>query len=126
MADDKKVMDLTIEEFNKSVTDHVAGEMFQAYFDDRVRDLFKKELESERENFWIPAERHYLDHKAIEVCTSKRDEWEKNHEFMSGMRKNGTRAGWIMASVILVAITGSVIMIMKLGFKAALSLVMRG
>jgi len=83
-----------------------------------AKEVFTEIIEKEHSGFYVPPEKHYLDHKAFDSCSVNRDEWKENHEFVSGMRKNGTRALWASITFMIIAVTGGAIMVIKLGIKA--------
>ncbi len=64
-------------------------------------------LTEHKEAFWIEAEQHYEDHKAILRCRSQEN--EKDHEFVRGVREKKETAikiGWGMIVVSGVGFAG--------------------
>lgn len=73
---------------------------------ERIEELVKKAvrevLQEERDEFWIPQPQHYLDHQFMANCQKQREEWIKNHEFVSGVRSG---AEWGRKIGITVGVT---------------------
>lgn len=65
------------------------------HLEPKIREIVKAEFAEERKNFWVPAERHYVEHQHLSLCVLDAEEKEKNHDFVSAMRKRGNKAGEI-------------------------------
>jgi len=55
---------------------------------DEIKQVVREALKDHHNEFYIPNERHYLDHKHMEQCIKFREEWTKNHEFISDIRNS--------------------------------------
>ena len=74
---------------------------------EEMRDVLKEVLEEQRQQFWVPADEHYLHHKQIEHCIDSKGQWEANHDFVSDIRgsvKVAKKAGVITAVATIVVI----------------------
>lgn len=97
------------------------------HLEPKIREIVKEEFEDERKNFWVPAEKHYLDHAHLAKCVKSAEEKEANHLFVSSMRKRGQVAFNIGFGLAVVAVCGAVFAIISEGFRHwALSLIGRG
>ena len=63
-----------------------------------VRDVIREE----RDEFWISQPQHYMDHQFMATCQKQKEEWVKNHEFVSGVRSG---AEWGKKIGITVGVT---------------------
>lgn len=72
----------------------------------RMEELIKKAvrdvIREERDEFWIPQPQHYMDHQFMSICQKQREEWVKNHEFISSVRSG---AEWGKKIGITVGVT---------------------
>ena len=87
------------------------------HLEPKIRDIVKAEFEEERKNFWVPAERHYLEHVHIAKCLRDATEKEANHEFVSAMRKRGQTAFNIGFGMAVVVVCGAIATIFSDGFR---------
>lgn len=74
---------------------------------DEMKEILGEVLEEQRKQFWVPAEQHYLHHKHMENCLESKAEWEKNHEFVAGVRQSGQLAKGAMIKLLATAIFGA-------------------
>jgi hypothetical protein len=73
------------------------------HLEPKIKEIVKAEFDLERQNFWVPAERHYREHTHLEKCVVAMEEKEANHAFVSAMRKRGNRAGEIAFYLMVAA-----------------------
>jgi hypothetical protein len=66
----------------------------------------KEALQAERDEFWIPQPKHYLDHQLLTICQAQRDEWIKNHEFITTMRTSACLGKKVSITVLVTALIG--------------------
>lgn len=71
---------------------------------DEIKKIFKEVFEEERDEFWVPQPQHYLDHEMLKDCREAREEWRKNHEFISAIR-SGASWGQKMGITLIVTST---------------------
>lgn len=81
----------------------VLKEIYAAHLQPEIRSIVKEELAAERTAFWVPAERHYNEHRQLEKCVKSAEEKDANHEFVSSMRKRGNKAGEVAFYLAVVA-----------------------
>lgn len=96
------------------------------HLEPKIKEIVKAEFEAERHNFWVPAERHYMEHAHIEKCVLSAKEREANHAFVSTMRKRGQMAFNISFSLAVVAVSGFVWALFSEGFRGFMAGVIRG
>ena len=53
---------------------------------EEITSAVKVALEAHQEKYWVPGEQHYQDHLMLSECRTAKQEWLKNHEFISNVR----------------------------------------
>ena len=95
-------------------------------FVEEVRKIVREEMEEQKKNFWVPAEKHYLDHKEFEDCKLNRGEWLENHDYVSSLRANHKKistVGWTLAAA---AVFGFIFTVFQDGFIVIAKKVLAG
>jgi len=87
------------------------------HLEPKIREIVKAEFKTERQNFWVPAEKHYLDHRHLSKCITAMEEKEANHAFVSSMRKRGQVAFNIGFGLAVVGICGLIFAVISEGFR---------
>lgn len=108
----KKLLDMDREEFLDVIKELQTGHIEQI-----IRKIVKEEFASERTAFWVPAERHYIEHQHLSMCVVDAEEREKNHEFISDLRKKGKTAFSIGLGMVAVAVFGFIGAAISEGFR---------
>lgn len=101
----KSVGELSVSEFHDLI-EKVVDSVPKTFFVSEVERIVEKKFEDERNNFWVPAEQHYNQHKMYEECLSNKKEWAANHVFVSKMRKDGQQVYSIGLKLAAVAFFG--------------------
>lgn len=87
------------------------------HLEPKIREIVKAEFEEERKNFWVPAEKHYLDHVHLSKCVASMTQKEANHAFVSAMRERGQTVFNIGFGLAVVAVCGAFLTIVSEGFR---------
>jgi len=67
---------------------------------DEIKDAFKEALEEHHTAFYVEAEKHYQHHQQMEICQASKPEWEANHNFMSDVRRTGSKAKGVVVTTV--------------------------
>jgi hypothetical protein len=77
-----------------------------------ITEAIAAALKADREEFWISQPQHYMDHQMIQQCNKERDEWRKNHEFVSAIRESigsGQKLSWkITVGAVFLFVTSAI------------------
>ena len=87
---------------------------------DEVKAVIKEVFQEERDEFWVPQPQHYLDHEMLKICREGREEWRKNHEFISQVRSGAAWGQKIGIGVIVTAALSFVLGAIWLAIKQAI------
>ncbi len=112
---EKKIQDMNGVEFLS-----LMKELQVEHLEPQFRAMVQEEFEKERANFWVPAERHYNEHKVLEQCVKSAAEKEANHEFVSTVRTGVGYAGKITFGAAMLALGSFIIGAIWMAIKAAL------
>lgn len=112
----KKIQDVSVDEFL-----FILKDLQVKFLEPEIRRIVKEEFAEERQNFWVPAERHYQEHLRLEKCVQNSPEIDANHAFVSRWRSRGQKAFNVGFALAIVGVCGLVATIVSDGFRQALA-----